>query len=76
MALVATLLQESDRLTRVQFTGTQEPGRAEAKHARILNLCEAGKAAALMRSHSENVRRALRPISLETGAPQETAVVG
>jgi DNA-binding GntR family transcriptional regulator len=56
--LVATLLQEADRHTRLQLSYTDGRSRAEREHAALLDLCEAGQvrdACALLRSHIENV---------------------
>jgi DNA-binding GntR family transcriptional regulator len=63
LAVVANLMQESDRLTRMQLTFTDGRERAEIEHAALVDLCEAGevqKAAALLRSHIENVHKTLQ----------------
>jgi len=75
LAVVANLMQESDRLTRMQLTFTNGRERAEAEHIALVDLCEAGevqKAAALLKAHIENVQKTLqtflrshRPITID-----------
>lgn len=63
LAVVANLMQESDRLTRMQLTLTDGRERAEHEHVALVDLCEAGefqKAAILLRSHIENVHKTLQ----------------
>lgn len=62
VSFVAGLLQESDRLTRIQLAFTHGMERAEMEHAELVDLCEAqefAKAAALLKAHIENVRKTL-----------------
>lgn len=57
-AIVATLLQNCDRYTRLQLTYTKGLRRAQSEHAELVRLCrrgEAKRAAALLRRHIENV---------------------
>jgi DNA-binding GntR family transcriptional regulator len=63
LAIVANLLQESDRHTRLQLSLTQGMERAAAEHAEILKLCAEGKIAAactLLRAHVEGAGKSLR----------------
>lgn len=58
-AIVASLLQISDRYTRMQLSTTEYMGRAEREHGEMIALCRAGKierAGALLASHIETVR--------------------
>jgi DNA-binding GntR family transcriptional regulator len=62
LALVANLLRECDRHTRLQLTQTGGRARAEREHAELLTLCEdrnVPAAARLLRGHIEHVREAL-----------------
>jgi Transcriptional regulators len=62
-SIVANLLQDCDRHTRLQLTLTGGMERAEAEHAELVRLCRAGRideACELLRAHIENVGRALR----------------
>ncbi|MFS8035432.1 GntR family transcriptional regulator [Xanthobacter sp. AM11] len=47
--IVATLLQTSDRYTRLQLSTTEAMGRAETEHAELIALCRAGKVEAACR---------------------------
>lgn len=63
LAIAANLMQESDRLTRMQLALTDGRERAEIEHATLVDLCEAGqvgKAVTLLKSHIENVQRTLQ----------------
>ncbi|WP_230532770.1 GntR family transcriptional regulator [Microvirga roseola] len=63
LAIVANLLQECDRHTRLQLSLTDGMERAETEHAEILHLCAAGKvpaACALLKTHIEDVGKSLR----------------
>lgn len=63
LSIVANLLQECDRHTRLQLSLTGGMERAETEHANILQLCSAGKinaACALLKTHIENVGGSLR----------------
>lgn len=58
-AIVAALLQKSDRYTRVQLSSPQAMKRAEQEHARLIDLCKKkklGPACDLLRQHIETVR--------------------
>ncbi|WP_419897888.1 GntR family transcriptional regulator [Roseomonas sp. USHLN139] len=62
-ALVASLLQECDRYTRLQLS-TEPAGlqRADAEHRELVRLCRAGQwreAGLLLKAHVEHVGRAL-----------------
>jgi len=63
LAIVANLMQESDRLTRMQLSFTDGRERAESEHAALVTLCETGQvaeAAALLKAHIENVQKTLQ----------------
>lgn len=63
LAIVANLLQESDRHTRLQLSLTKGMERAAAEHAEILKLCAEGKiaaACALLKAHIEGAGESLR----------------
>jgi len=63
LAIVANLLQESDRHTRLQLSLTQGMERAAAEHAELLKLCAEGKIAAactLLKAHIEGAGESLR----------------
>jgi DNA-binding GntR family transcriptional regulator len=63
LAIVANLLQECDRHTRLQLSLTDGMKRAEVEHAELLHLCKSGKiaaACALLKTHIENVSKSLR----------------
>jgi DNA-binding GntR family transcriptional regulator len=58
-SIVASLLQTSDRYTRVQLSTTASMGTAETEHAELIELCRAGKVAdacRLLERHIEAVR--------------------
>jgi DNA-binding GntR family transcriptional regulator len=62
-AIVAGLLQDGDRLTRMQLAFTRDFERANSDHALLIELCASGKvreASALLTRHIENVRRSLK----------------
>src|SRR5690606_27098441 len=68
--IVANLLQDCDRHTRLQLSLTGGMERAEAEHAELVHLCRAGRiddACELLRAHIENVGRALRRFLEERG---------
>ena len=59
LAVVAGLLQASERYTRMQMARAAADRRAEAEHADLIALCRAGKAeeaARLLAAHIEAVR--------------------
>ncbi len=63
LSIVANLLQECDRHTRLQLSLTDGMKRAEAEHAELLRLCAAGEiaaACALLKTHIDDVGRSLR----------------
>lgn len=63
LAIIANLLQESDRHTRLQLSLTQGMERAAAEHADILKLCTQGKigpACTLLKKHIEGAGQSLR----------------
>ncbi|KLK91287.1 GntR family transcriptional regulator [Microvirga vignae] len=62
-AIVANLLQECDRHTRLQLSLTGGMERAEIEHAELVRLCKNGKisaACALLKTHIEGVGKSLR----------------
>lgn len=63
LAIVANLLQECDRHTRLQLSLTDGMKRAETEHAELVRLCENGQVAeacSLLRTHIEDVGQSLR----------------
>ena len=62
LGIIAGLLQDCDRPTRLQLSVSGDVARADAEHSQILNLCEAGEivsAANLLRSHIEHAGHSL-----------------
>ncbi|MBJ6126120.1 GntR family transcriptional regulator [Microvirga splendida] len=62
LAIVANLLQECDRHTRLQLALTNGRARAEAEHDELLRLCasgEIGAACRLLKTHIEGAGRSL-----------------
>ncbi|WP_052341060.1 GntR family transcriptional regulator [Salinarimonas rosea] len=60
--IVATLLQNTDRYTRIQLAFTDGRVRAEEEHAVLVDLCrqrDIRGACALLKEHIQNVRRTL-----------------
>lgn len=58
-AMVASLLQKSDRYTRVQLSSANATKRAENEHARLIDFSKKGKvkeACTLLSAHIETVR--------------------
>ena len=66
LAIVTTLLRESDRYTRVQLASRIDyQRRAQAEHAKLLRLCRKGaieEAATLMRAHILHVSDSLERV--------------
>jgi DNA-binding GntR family transcriptional regulator len=63
LAIVANLLQECDRHTRLQLSLTDGMRRAETEHAELLRLCESGQIAAacsLLKKHIESAGNSLQ----------------
>jgi DNA-binding GntR family transcriptional regulator len=63
LAIVANLLQESDRHTRLQLSLTKGMERAATEHAELLELCVEGRiaaACALLKTHIESAGQSLR----------------
>lgn len=63
LAIVANLLQESDRHTRLQLSLTHGMERAATEHAELLKLCSEGKigaACTLLKAHIEGAGQSLR----------------
>jgi DNA-binding GntR family transcriptional regulator len=76
LALVANLLQECDRHTRLHLSLPGTVARARTDHAALLDLCAAGHAAAaatLLRAHVETAAAALR--ALLTGKAETLPIV-
>jgi DNA-binding GntR family transcriptional regulator len=70
LAIVTSLLQTSDRFTRLQMNRAPALARAETEHRKLLRLCRAGKvseACDFLVAHIEKVRQDLRAL-LERGA--------
>lgn len=62
LAIVQTLLQSSDRYTRVQMNRDDALARAQREHRKLITLCRAGRtdeACAYLAEHIESVRRDL-----------------
>lgn len=62
LSIVTSLLQTSDRYTRVQLSNTTAMGIAEKEHAQLIELCRAGafdEACQLLVRHIEAVRKDL-----------------
>jgi DNA-binding GntR family transcriptional regulator len=62
MSTVASLLQTSDRYTRMQLSTPEAMQRAEREHAQLIAMCRAGtidKACAFLKKHVEDVRKDL-----------------
>jgi DNA-binding GntR family transcriptional regulator len=67
LAIVANLLQECDRHTRLQLSLTGGMERAEGEHLRLVRLCADGKvgeACALLEVHIDHVGKSLRQFLL------------
>lgn len=63
LSIVANLLQECDRHTRLQLSLAGKRERAEAEHAELIRLCAGGEvraACALLKNHIENAGQSLR----------------
>lgn len=63
LAIVANLLQECDRHTRLQLSLKGRRERAEKEHAELVQLCAAGKiteACKLLKAHIEQVGKSLK----------------
>lgn len=79
LAFVANLLQECDRLTRIQLIGTRATDRAQSEHERLLALCEAGEVAEaveLLGEHIRDVRRALQDIAAKARKAEADPATG
>ena len=62
LSIVAGLLQDCDRPTRLQLSASGDVARADREHREILSLCEAGKidaAAEHLRRHIEHAAQSL-----------------
>lgn len=65
LAIVTSLLQASDRLTRLQMNRTTAMGRAQREHKRLLGLCRRGRVAEAcehLALHVQAVRKDLHRI--------------
>lgn len=72
LAIVAGLLQTSERYTRIQLASEAAWQRAQAEHAELIALCRARKsrdAVALLRRHIATVRSELDAM-IRSGAPK------
>ncbi|MDB5501530.1 MAG: GntR family transcriptional regulator [Tardiphaga sp.] len=70
-AIVVSLLQTSDRYTRLQLSTTTSMGIAEKEHAELIVLCRAGKiedACRFLQRHIEAVRTDLLRVVGRTGS--------
>ena len=62
LSIVAGLLQDCDRPTRLQLSASGDVARADREHREILTLCESGKidaAAEQLRRHIEHAAQSL-----------------
>lgn len=74
LAIVTSLLQTSDRFTRLQMNRAAALSRAESEHRKLLRLCQEGKvpqACDHLVGHIEKVRRDLHAL-LKCGAYSST----
>ena len=74
LAIVTSLLQTSDRFTRLQMNRAPALSRAESEHRKLLRLCREGKvpqACDYLVAHIEKVRQDLHAL-LERGAHSST----
>lgn len=65
LSIVTSLLQSSDRLTRLQMNRASTMARAQREHRRLLNLCRSGRteeACSHLAAHVEAVRKDLHRI--------------
>ena len=65
LAIVTSLLQTSDRFTRLQMNRAPALSRAESEHRKLLRLCQAGKvqqACDHLMAHIEKVRQDLHKL--------------
>ena len=65
LAIVTSLLQTSDRYTRLQMNRAPALSRAESEHRKLLRLCQLGKvpqACDYLVAHIEKVRRDLHAL--------------
>jgi DNA-binding GntR family transcriptional regulator len=73
-AIVLSLLQTSDRYTRLQLSNTKAMGTAEKEHAHLIALCRAQKveeACRFLERHIEAVRKdLLQVVAGSTIAPK------
>ena len=73
-AIVLSLLQTSDRYTRLQLSNTKAMGTAEKEHAQLIALCRAQKideACRFLERHIEAVRKdLLQVVAGSTIAPK------
>lgn len=71
LSIIAGLLQDCDRPTRLQLSVTGDVARADLEHTTILDLCEAGEivaAANLLRIHVEHAGHSLIEIYRRSAA--------
>lgn len=79
LAVVANLLQECDRHTRLQLALTDGRARAEAEHDELLRLCVAGKigvACKLLKTHIEEAGKSLLRYIVEHQKPDKAILLG
>jgi DNA-binding GntR family transcriptional regulator len=72
LAIVAALLQASDRYTRLQMNRDTAMARAHSEHHQLLRLCRAGnteRACSFLAAHIEKVRRDLHQLLAAKPAP-------
>ena len=75
LAIVTSLLQTSDRFTRLQMNRAPALSRAQSEHRKLLRLCHDGKVAQAcdyLVAHIEKVRRDLHAL-LKRGSPSTKA---
>jgi DNA-binding GntR family transcriptional regulator len=79
LAIVANLLQECDRHTRLQLALTDGMARAEAEHNELLRLCTDGKigvACKLLKTHIDEAGKSLLRYIVEHQKPGEAVLLG
>ena len=75
-SIVASLLQTSDRFTRLQMNRAPALSRAEREHRKLLRLCQEGKveqACAYLVAHIEKVRQDLHTLLKRSARAQAAA---
>jgi len=75
LAIVTSLLQTSDRFTRLQMNAAPALARAQTEHRKLLRLCQGGKvpqACDYLVAHIDKVRQDLHALLRRQAAPTST----